>query len=207
MAKHSSAANNCHVITKKQRIETDIISQLPDDLLIRILSLLPAADATRSLFLSNWWKHLYAFHPNLHLVMPEFEEQANKYIDSVEQTLALGGGTPIRKLFLQSDYPYYDYRVNIWLRDAEELEFRFYTFDDTFYQNMFRFCTYTLIKLTLEGSRVWLKPEIKITFPCLKEMNLQCIESFDTKSLMVLLSGCPVLEDSLEGVMQKLYCK
>ncbi|XP_071740595.1 putative F-box/FBD/LRR-repeat protein At2g05300 [Rutidosis leptorrhynchoides] len=85
MGKHSYADDN-----SAQGI--DMISQLPDELLIRILSLLPAADVTRSRILSNRWKHLWAFLPNLHFVMPKFKEHANKFYDTVHQVLALRGG-------------------------------------------------------------------------------------------------------------------
>ncbi|XP_071735088.1 F-box/LRR-repeat protein At2g42720-like [Rutidosis leptorrhynchoides] len=180
---------------KEQQKGIDMISELPDELLIRILSLLPAADVTRSRILSNRWKHLWAFLPNLHIVMPRLEKQADKYIDSVNQTLALRGSTPIQKLFLESYYLLNDIRVYNWVREVEVLEFRFYTSNVMFYWNMFRSCNNTLIKLTLQGLLVLLKPEVEITFPCLKKLNLQCIEYFGTNSLMVLLSRCPVLEE------------
>ncbi|XP_071740592.1 F-box protein At1g19070-like [Rutidosis leptorrhynchoides] len=145
-----------------------MISQLPDELLIQILSLLPDADATRSRILSCRWKHLWAFLPNLHIVMPQFKEEANKFNDSVDRILALRADLPIQKFFLQcSYYGSGAYRVNNWLRivnqcKVEELKFRFY---DTIYWDLFR--TDTLIKFTIEGSGVLVIPEVETLFPCL----------------------------------------
>ncbi|XP_071740593.1 putative F-box/LRR-repeat protein At3g58880 [Rutidosis leptorrhynchoides] len=177
---------------KKPRIETDIISQLPDELLIRILSLLPAADATRSCILSNRWKHLWAFLPNLYFVMPKFKEQANKFNDSVDQILALRGGMPIQKFFPQfSYYGNTTYLVNKWLRivtqcKVEELDFRFGgSINDIYFWNCFR----------NKSSGVLVKPEVEIIFTCFKKLNLQRISCIDTNSLTNLLSRCPVLEE------------
>ncbi|XP_035831268.1 F-box protein At1g19070 [Helianthus annuus] len=82
--------------------ETDFISKLHDSLLLQILYLLPESDAARTRTLSNRWKNLCSFLPNLHLVMPFCSniEQVNKFHDSVDQTLALRGGIPIQPLSL-----------------------------------------------------------------------------------------------------------
>ncbi|GKA88452.1 phospholipase-like, aminotransferase-like mobile domain protein [Tanacetum coccineum] len=48
----------------------DFISKLPDTLLTYIISLLPKADACRTSILSNRWKDLWMFLPNLHFVIP-----------------------------------------------------------------------------------------------------------------------------------------
>ncbi|XP_071740594.1 F-box/FBD/LRR-repeat protein At1g78750-like [Rutidosis leptorrhynchoides] len=143
---------------KKQRKGIDMISQLPDELLIRILSLLPAADVTRSRILSNRWKHLWAFLPTLHIVMPKFEEQANRFINSVDQILALRAGLAIQKFFIKCFYM-------------------------------------PALLIVNQGSGVLVKPEVEITFPRLKKLNLHCIAFFDTNSLTNLLSRCPVLEE------------
>ncbi|KAJ0949591.1 putative FBD domain, leucine-rich repeat domain superfamily, F-box-like domain superfamily [Helianthus annuus] len=84
--------------------ETDFISKLHDSLLLQILSLLPQSDATRTRILSNRWKNLCSFLPNLHFVMPFCSniEQVNKFHDSVDQTLALRGGIPIPHLKVQT---------------------------------------------------------------------------------------------------------
>ncbi|XP_071740600.1 F-box protein At4g22280-like [Rutidosis leptorrhynchoides] len=217
MAKNSCAANNRHEIMKKQRKEIDMISELPDELLIRILSLLPDADATRSRILSNRWKHLWAFLPNLHFVMPPFIEQVNKFNDSVDQILALRIGFPIRKLFLQCSYDGDNYRFNNsfsivsrykvdcrvynWFSivsqcKVEEIEYRFLaddTYDVKFHWNL-SITFNTLTKLTLKGV-VLGAPIDEIPFPCLKTLILQCTEHYDTHWLMSLISRCPVLEE------------
>ncbi|XP_071740591.1 putative F-box/FBD/LRR-repeat protein At1g16940 [Rutidosis leptorrhynchoides] len=183
MGKHSEAVNNsAHKTMEKQKKGIDIISQLPDELLIKILSLLPAADVTRSRILSNRWKHLWAFLPNLHIVIPHSKGRANKLNDSVDQILALR--LTFQKFLLQCSHGNDANHVKNWLRivtqcKVEEFEFR---------------------------SAVLLKPEVEILFPCLKKMNLQCMEFVDENLLMDLISRCPVLEELCLDKL-RLTCK
>ena len=53
-------------------------------------------------FFPKRWKDLYAFLPNLHFFLPSCfsTNEANKYYDSVDQTLALHNNMPIRRFFL-----------------------------------------------------------------------------------------------------------
>ncbi|XP_071740597.1 F-box/FBD/LRR-repeat protein At1g78750-like [Rutidosis leptorrhynchoides] len=194
MTKTSSAANSCHEIMKKQQKGIDMISQLPDELLIRILYLLPAADVTRSRILSNRWKHLWAFLPNLHFVMPPFKEQVNKFNDSVDQILALRSGLPFKSFFFNTLMVAMIIVLIIGLVLFLGIKV---SADDT-YDVKFNWdlsITFnTLTKLTLKGV-VLVAPIDEIPFPCLKILNLQCTEHFDTRSLMNLISRCPVLEE------------
>ncbi|GKD05835.1 F-box/RNI-like superfamily protein, partial [Tanacetum coccineum] len=82
--KHSSANND------DTFIEEDLISKLPDALLTQILSLLSDVDACRTSILLKRWKDLWMFLPNLHVVIPICEVQANEYYyDLVHKTLAI----------------------------------------------------------------------------------------------------------------------
>ncbi|KAI3512074.1 hypothetical protein L1887_19245 [Cichorium endivia] len=56
----------------------NIISTLPDALLTPILLFLPEADVKQTRFLSNRWKDIWAFLPNLRLIMPDLSEEAKK---------------------------------------------------------------------------------------------------------------------------------
>ncbi|GKB32079.1 F-box/RNI-like/FBD-like domains-containing protein [Tanacetum coccineum] len=100
----------------------DFISKLPDTLLTYIISLLPEADACRTSVLSNRWKDLWMFLPNLHFVIPNSStrEQASEYYDLVENTLAIRDGLPIRRLFIYWSQVYNIPCVEKWLRIAVE---------------------------------------------------------------------------------------
>ncbi|XP_071740599.1 F-box/FBD/LRR-repeat protein At3g52680-like [Rutidosis leptorrhynchoides] len=141
--------------------------------------------------------------------MPQFEEQANKYIDSVDQTIALRGVMPIKKLFLQSSYRLDDYRVNNCLCEVEELEFRFLADDDPynvrFLWDMSIINFSRLIKLTLEGVGLVI-PEVEIPFPCLKKLNLRCTKYLNPIWLTNLIQWCPVVEELCLD-MESFTCK
>ncbi|XP_024982641.1 F-box/LRR-repeat protein At3g59190-like isoform X1 [Cynara cardunculus var. scolymus] len=181
----------------------DIISRLPDALLTYILSLLPDADANRTRVLSNRWKNLWLFLPNLHFVMPFCWSigEVKKFHDSVDQALALRGGMPIEKFFLYcSKNCDYD-RVYGWLSTivkckVHELELRFPAdrFRARFCWDLFKTCN-TLVALTLRGEFVLDVPQAELLFPCLKKINLVSILYSGDESIVNLISGCPVLEE------------
>lgn len=181
----------------------DIISKLPDALLTHILSLLPDADANRTRILSNRWKNLWVFLPNLHFVMPFCWsiQEVKKFHDSVDQTLALRGGMPIEKFFLYcSKNCDYD-RVYGWLCrvvecKVQELELRFPAdrFRVRFCWDLFKTCN-TLVALTLRGEFVLDVPEAKVLFPSLKKIDMVSILYSGDESIVNLITGCPVLEE------------
>ncbi|KAM0053310.1 putative F-box-like domain superfamily protein [Helianthus debilis subsp. tardiflorus] len=151
--------------------ETDFISKLHDSLLLQILYLLPEFDAARTRILSNRWKNLRSFLPNLHLVMPFCSniEQVNKFHDSVDQTLALRGGIPIR--MFPND------------------RFRF-----TFCWDLFRTCG-SLVRLTLRGGFVINVSDVDVLFPWLKSISLVSIVYLRDVCFKNLIFRCPVLEE------------
>ncbi|KAM0053309.1 putative leucine-rich repeat domain superfamily, F-box-like domain superfamily [Helianthus debilis subsp. tardiflorus] len=153
--------------------ETDFISKLHDSLLLQILYLLPEFDAARTRILSNRWKNLCSFLPNLHLVMPFCSniEQVNKFHDSVNQTLALRAGFRSLDIRFPND------------------RFRF-----TFCWDLFRTCG-SLVWLTLRGGFVITVSDVDVLFPCLKSISLVSIVYLRDVCFKNLISGCPVLEE------------
>ncbi|KAJ0624501.1 putative F-box domain, FBD domain, leucine-rich repeat domain superfamily [Helianthus annuus] len=183
--------------------ETDFISKLHDSLLLQILSLLPQSDATRTRILSNRWKNLCSFLPNLHFVMPFCSniEQVNKFHDSVDQTLALRGGIPIRMfhLYCSKNCNYnrvHDSLCNVVNCKVQELDIRFPNdrFRFRFCWDLFRTCG-SLVRLTLRGGFVLNVPEVDVLFPCLKSISLVSIVYLRDVCFKNLISGCPVLEE------------
>lgn len=218
--KHSSAADNRNEIKKLE--EEDIISKLPDELLIKILSSLPDAEAKRTCILSNRWKHIWAFLPNLYFVMPfsSYNKQDNEYYEdidsleysstekvrkarkfhnSVDQALALRHGLPIQKFFLYCSEDCDYERVRDSLRTIvrckiQQLELRMPS-NARFCCDILKNCD-TLIELTLEGQFVLDVPKSNdVLFPCLKKLNLISILYSSEHTLVNVVSGCPVLEE------------
>ncbi|KAI3683757.1 hypothetical protein L1987_84272 [Smallanthus sonchifolius] len=188
---------------KSTNLDEDFIGKLHDALLIQILSLLPESDANRTRILSNRWKNLWAFLPNLHFVMPFCWsiEEINKFHDSVDQTLALRDGMPVQRFYLYcSKNCNYD-RVYDWLCKVvkcrvEEIELRFPAdrFTVRFCWDLFRACS-SLVSLTLRGEFLLHVPDDELLFPCLKKIELVSIVYSGDESFANLISGCPVLEE------------
>ncbi|KAK9058760.1 hypothetical protein SSX86_023603 [Deinandra increscens subsp. villosa] len=193
---------------KPDEIKQDFITELHDSILIRILSLLPGADANRTRLLSSKWKHrwkdLRLFLPNLHFVMPICSsiEEINKFHDSVDQTLALRNGMPIKTFYLQCskncNYKrVYDSICKAVKCEIQELELGFPAekFIVMFCWHLFKTCS-SLVSLTLRGEFVLHVPEdSKLLFPWLKKLNLVSIVYLSDQSFVNLISGCPVLEE------------
>ncbi|KAL7618008.1 hypothetical protein Lser_V15G02147 [Lactuca serriola] len=183
--------------------EQDIISTLPDALLTHILSFLPEADANRTRILSNRWKDIWAFLPNLRFVMPfcRSAEEVKKFHDSVDQVIAVRGVMRTNRFYLYCSKNCDYNRVYEWLCavvkfKVQEIELRFPAdrFRVKFCWNLFRSCN-ALVVLTLRGEFVLDVPEDELLFPCLKKINLVSIVYSGDQSLTNLISGCPVLEE------------
>ncbi|PWA83223.1 F-box/RNI-like/FBD-like domains-containing protein [Artemisia annua] len=181
----------------------DIISKLPDVLLIHILSLLPDADACRTSVLSKRWKDLWVFLPYLHVVIPNNStiEQANEYYDLVDKTLAVRDDMPIRRFFLycssECDYK----RVHDWLRivvlrkvQILELTCPRDKHRVRFSWDLFKTCN-SLVELTLEGDLELDVAKDNILFPCLKKLNLVSVIYSGDESFVNLITSCHVLEE------------
>ncbi|PWA81030.1 F-box/RNI-like superfamily protein [Artemisia annua] len=183
--------------------EEDIICKLPNELLTKILSLLPESDANRTRILSKRWKSLYALLPNVHLVMPfcwSFE-QANKFHDFVDQTLAIRGNMAVEKFFLycskNCDYGrVYDLICAVVRCKVRVIELRFPAdrYRVKFCWDLFKTCN-TLVELTLKGEFVLDVPGDNLLFPFLKKLDLVSIVYACDQSAANLISGCPVLEE------------
>ncbi|KAI3738410.1 hypothetical protein L2E82_28440 [Cichorium intybus] len=187
--------------TKHSYAGEDMISTLPDALLTQILLFLPEADVKQTRFLSNRWKDIWAFLPNLRLIMPSLSEEAKKFENFVDQTLALRDGMPIEEFYLYCsetcDYDSaYDWLCTVVKSKVQKLQLRFphNRLKVKLCWNLFRTCD-TLVELTLQGEFVLDVPRAELHFPCLKKINLVSIAYSEDEALMNLISGCPVLEE------------
>lgn len=91
------------------------ISDLPDSLLVRILSLLPTTkDAFRSCLVSKRWQYLWTSIDNLTLVCSSTGSE--KFLSFVDYALAQRTCSNIRKFHLEIwDMPSYSLHIEQWL--------------------------------------------------------------------------------------------
>ncbi|KAI3912742.1 hypothetical protein MKW92_035153 [Papaver armeniacum] len=103
-------ANKTRKIVRRDGI--DRISNLPDDVLVRILSLVPTIEAVTTSFLAKRWKSLWILLPELDLDYARFstrltgvswDDQKRRFIDFVEHVLSLHELKPLQKLRLKFD--------------------------------------------------------------------------------------------------------
>ncbi|PWA91841.1 F-box domain, cyclin-like protein [Artemisia annua] len=194
-------------------MNVDMISNLPDSLLIDILYLLPPSNVKYTRLISKRWKNLIAFLPNICFLMKSCPsvEQVKKFHVFVDQTLAIHGDMPIKKLLLKCenkcDYDcFYDMLCTLvrFKAGIRELELRFPVISED-RNKVVKFCwdlfkTWdSLVGLTLCGGFMLdVSNDDELLFPCLKKISLIGINYESEKSVMNLISGCPVLEELLE---------
>lgn len=188
--------------SKRQKLAVDRMSDLPESLLIHILSFLPTQKAITTSILSSRWKDLWTLVPKLDINTEELHP-----IDKHEHTVS--------RIFHQHKTPYLrtfrltyscDNRsdVDAWIsnvaaRKVEELDLKIY--DDGYwdfqhlrsYHSHEIFSCKTLVVLNLR-SRIVIDPPSSFQFPSLKILGLFYVD-YKSDSLSGLLSGCPVLED------------
>ena len=183
---------------KSNEIHQDIISELPDEMLTQILSMLPDADANRSRILSNRWKNLYAFLPNLHFFIPAME-QGNRSHAFIDQTLSLRGNKPIQRFILECHNDCDYNRLSNWLSNIIQCKLQQLVLIVPavirFNWELFKTCD-TLVLLKLSGRFIIDVPEdADLLFPCLKKVELVSIIYSSDESLTNLISYCRVLQE------------
>uniref|UniRef100_A0ACD5W7C3 Uncharacterized protein n=1 Tax=Avena sativa TaxID=4498 RepID=A0ACD5W7C3_AVESA len=87
----------------------DRISQLPDELLHRILAVLPAVEAVQTSALARRWRHLWKRMPVLRVVGPRRFASAVDYDKFVNHVIALRGDTPLVSCEIESHLTRADY--------------------------------------------------------------------------------------------------
>ncbi|XP_021287382.1 F-box/LRR-repeat protein At4g14103-like [Herrania umbratica] len=186
----------------------DIISELPDELLLHILSFLPTKDIVSTSALSTRWLYLWTFFTIVSFNFDAYKEKkkTTSFLDSVKRELLMIPDTArIQKFRLHSTFAVSSSQIlasmsivsKIVKHKVEELDLSIPYMESNLFSLPHSLCTSeSLTSLTLHMTQAALNSfPASISFPRLKYLNLDGIEFQDEYSAQLLLSSCPVLEE------------
>ncbi|KAG2328913.1 hypothetical protein Bca4012_021471 [Brassica carinata] len=179
----------------------DRISELPDELLLKILLLVPTKAAVSTSILSKRWKYLWMWLPKLDYGPSNCSEsECEKLRCFLERNLPLHRA-PIESLRLKLISPRFKREnISMWVLTAvshclRELEIVYDTCSadqNILPSNLFTCKSLVILKLVDE---ILLDVPRTVSLPSLKTLKLQRVKYFDDQALQRLLSNCPILED------------
>ncbi|CDY40225.1 BnaA09g35070D [Brassica napus] len=153
----------------------DRISGLSDELLVKILLLVPTKVAVSTSILSKRWEYLWMWLPKLDYVSGSATDYGHSYCSEPESSRL--------RRFLDHNLP---------LHRAPVIESFRLELLNILPSNLFT-CK-SLVILKLAGGMLLNVPRM-VSLPSLKTLKLQRVKYFKGKTLQRLLSNCPVLED------------
>ncbi|KAF3574172.1 hypothetical protein F2Q69_00061859 [Brassica cretica] len=177
----------------------DIISGLPDELLVKILLLVPTKVAVSTSILSKRWEYLWMWLPKLDYG-PRNCSECEKLRCFLNRNLPLHRAPVLESFRLDLCCSRFKppENINMWIGIAvshclRELEMMLYESDPAkpfvLPSNLYA------CKSLVVGGDILLDVPTMASLPSLKTMKLQSVRYFSDKTLPLLLSKCPVLED------------
>ncbi|XP_019096091.1 PREDICTED: probable FBD-associated F-box protein At1g32375 [Camelina sativa] len=184
----------------------DRISQLPDELLLRILSLLPTAkDVVATMVLSKRWQFLWMYVPRL-----VYDDDSYQGIDYgrfsrfVDRSLIFHKAPVLETLHFKLGKICGAGDVHVWIRAADkcsvreliiEIDFSSSVTQATLPRSLYTGCS-TLVKLKLDNAVLVDVIFSSVSFPSLKTLSLLEVKYPGGDGFVKrLLSNYPVLED------------
>ncbi|CAA7028119.1 unnamed protein product [Microthlaspi erraticum] len=191
------------------------ISNLSDDLLLKIVSSLPTKNVAATMLLSKRWRFLWTMLPKLHfnnnhdygsdseLQHSEYE----KFVKYVDRSLVLNRAPVLETLKFKVCPCCSSEDLATWIRigmvrEVRELEISDWSEEPFIHgrssivlpRSLYTYAKLEVLKL---ADVVVLDVPTDVFFPSLKSLHLQCVEygSGTDGSYRTLLSGCPVLEE------------
>ena len=165
---------------------SDLISNLPDDVLRQILSCLQLKDIIATTFLSRRWRNFWTSFPVL-----DFD---NWLPEKVNLALVLYNAPAVHTFRFCPPCTPTQPPVDSWIHFAVRHNVRVLALDTLFPAKLHSsvYSCKSLEELELKSFQLNLPPSVRLT--SLKTLRLYRM-TLDAKELDVLTSGCPVLED------------
>jgi hypothetical protein len=210
---------------QSKKSTADTISNLPDAILCHILSFVSTKQAVATSILSKRWIHLWHHVLNLnfpYISVDTFESILlfNEFMYSVLLSRETAGSNVIKRfsLKIQYDNPNLAYNLGLpnitnWInfvvqRKLEYLRLHLHVEDNPdddgeYYEDDFYnlpvsiFTCRTLVSLDLRWFQVegFCFSSNEFQFPSLKTLRLDFVNFSDVRDFMLLIAGCPILED------------
>ncbi|KAI3462369.1 hypothetical protein Pfo_019032 [Paulownia fortunei] len=184
----------------EQESGPDRLSELPEPLLVQILSFLEMKDAVKTGILSKMWKHLWTHVDKIVLefdVRRQSSEKLPEFISFVHHTLMQCTCPNLKKFSLFAFHDNFDTKLlDEWLQWVFKKNLEFlnldiivddYCFPKWFYHNS------SLVKLDINMNNPDWDLGQEVSWTSLKSLHLSNVLIGD-EQIANLLSGCPVLE-------------
>ncbi|XP_033139821.1 probable FBD-associated F-box protein At1g32375 [Brassica rapa] len=185
----------------------DRISQLPEELLLRILSLLPAKDVAVTMVLSKRWKFLWTLVPTLEYDHATYQNaEGTRFSRFVYSSLLLHEAPVLETLRLKLDRESATaVDIGVWVKTAVKRYVRELDIDInspsiltpvTLPWSLFAGGCKTLATLKLSNmTLVDASSSLPASFPSLKNLSLVKMKYPSEEFINKLLASCPVLDD------------
>ncbi|KAK4268301.1 hypothetical protein QN277_024977 [Acacia crassicarpa] len=181
----------------------DRISDLPDSLLLHILSFLPAKEAVATSLLSKRWRPLWFSLPTLELHREDFQKFTFFY-QFVDKMLNLVDLKAVKKFVFDCEHyrfgEYFRHRkISEWINaviinKVEHLELHLYRKNNEYELPSNIFTAKNIKVLKLSGVIVG-RTLSHVNLSLLQVLHLKFVRFPDFRSLGILLSGCVSLRD------------
>ncbi|CAL9243806.1 unnamed protein product [Arabidopsis halleri] len=183
----------------------DRISHLPEELLLRILSLLPTKDVVFTMVLSKRWKFLWMLVPRLEYDhgMYRDDDEEKRFSRFVYSSLLLHEAPVLESFRFKLDWKPSAIDIGVWVRTAvkrcvRELDIKIRSPRNSVILPWSLYSEGCRMLVTLKLSNTTLVDASSLpasSFPSLKNLSLVYMKYPSEKFVNEFLSNCPVLED------------
>ncbi|KAL0729118.1 hypothetical protein Bca4012_025211 [Brassica carinata] len=190
-------------IEKIRVFQMDMISFLPDDFLLQILSLLPTKDVLTTSVLSKRWRYLWKLVHKLEYTHCDRNADDGRFVRFVDRSLLLSTAPILESLQFNIRRKCSDVDIGFWIGTAVERGLRELSFDYWPHNTIINepsklpqslFTCGSLVVLILNNVSL-----VDVTFPVcfhlLKTLHLICVIYLDDETPQKLLSSCKILQD------------